>query len=255
MKKIKIISKIAEIYHHRHHFCNIPYIMKQEKHIIDSITPTFFELKNCVTLHIIYIMYCIMKQKLPIESHPFPPFLPDGARVLMLGTFPPKPNRWAMEFFYPNKTNDMWKIMGHIFYADRFKFYNAEQRTYRLQEIKAFLTEQHIALYDTANRVRRLKDNASDKFLEIVETIDLKAFFATCPTLEAVVTAGEKATGVIASMANVEVPKMGEMVECEYAGYRFKLFRMPSSSRAYPLALEKKAEAYCKMFRQLGYEI
>ena len=190
MKKIKIISKIAEIYRHRHHFCNIQYIMKQEKHIIDSTTPTFFELKNCVTLHIIYIMHCTMKQNLPIESHPFPPFLPDGARVLMLGTFPPKPNRWAMEFFYPNKTNDMWKIMGHIFYADRFKFYNAEQRTYRLQEIKAFLTEQHIALYDTANRVRRLKDNASDKFLEIVETIDLKAFFATCPTLEAVVTAG-----------------------------------------------------------------
>ena len=28
--------------------------MKQEKHIIDSITPTFFELKNCVTVHIIY---------------------------------------------------------------------------------------------------------------------------------------------------------------------------------------------------------
>lgn len=70
----------------------------------------------------------------------------------------------------------MWKIMGHIFYADRFKFYNAEQRSYRLEEIKAFLTEQHIALYDTATRVRRLKDNASDKFLEIVETIDLEAF-------------------------------------------------------------------------------
>ena len=107
MKKIKIISKIAEIYHHRHHFWNIPYIMKQEKHIIDSTTHTFFELKNCVTLHIIYIIHCTMKQNLPIESHPFPPFLPDGARVLMLGTFPPKPNRWAMEFFYPNKTNDM----------------------------------------------------------------------------------------------------------------------------------------------------
>lgn len=42
MKKIKIISKIAEIYHHRHHFWNIPYIMKQEKHIIDSINPHFF---------------------------------------------------------------------------------------------------------------------------------------------------------------------------------------------------------------------
>ena len=57
MKKIKIISKIAEIYRHRHHFCNIQYIMKQEKNIIDSINPTFFELKNCVTLHIIYIIF------------------------------------------------------------------------------------------------------------------------------------------------------------------------------------------------------
>ncbi len=42
MKKIKIISKIVEIYRPRHHFWNIPYIMKQEKHIIDSINPHFF---------------------------------------------------------------------------------------------------------------------------------------------------------------------------------------------------------------------
>lgn len=196
-----------------------------------------------------------MKQNIPIETHPFPPFLPEGAQVLMLGTFPPKPNRWAMEFFYPNKTNDMWKIMGHIFYADRYKFFDAVSKTYRLEELKAFLEEKHIALYDTATRVRRLKDNASDKFLEIVETIDLKAFFKACPTLKAVVTAGEKATGVIAEMANVETPRMGEMVECEFVGHRFKLFRMPSSSRAYPLALEKKAEAYEAMFRELGYEI
>lgn len=196
-----------------------------------------------------------MKQNIPIETHPFPPFLPEGAQVLMLGTFPPKPNRWAMEFFYPNKTNDMWKIMGHIFYADRYKFFDAVSKTYRLEELKAFLEEKHIALYDTATRVRRLKDNASDKFLEIVETIDLKAFLKVCPTLKAVVTAGEKATGVIAEMANVETPRMGEMVECEFAGHRYKLFRMPSSSRAYPLALEKKAEAYEAMFRELGYEI
>lgn len=198
---------------------------------------------------------CVMEQELPIESHPFPPFLPKGAKVLMLGTFPPKPNRWAMEFFYPNKTNDMWKIMGHIFYADPFRFYDAEQKTYRLDDIKAFLTRWHIALYDTATRVRRLKDNASDKFLDIVTTIDLGAFFAACPTIEAVVTAGEKATGVIAQKAGVQPPKMGTAVACEYAGHAFTLWRMPSSSRAFPLALEKKAEFYFKMFCDLGYDI
>lgn len=196
-----------------------------------------------------------MSRHIPIESHPFPPFLPEGAKVLMLGTFPPKPNRWAMEFFYPNKTNDMWKIMGLIFYADRNRFYDAERKTYRLEEIKAFLTKRRIALYDTATRVRRLKDNASDKYLDIVAAIDLRAFFAARPTIEAVVTAGEKATGVIAQMADVEPPKMGTVVQCECGGHAFKLWRMPSSSRAYPLALEKKAEAYFKMFCELGYDI
>ena len=49
-----------------------------------------------------------------IERHPFPPFVPRNAKVLILGTFPPKPVRWSMEFYYPNKTNDFWRIMGLI---------------------------------------------------------------------------------------------------------------------------------------------
>ncbi|MBZ0474890.1 hypothetical protein AST19_18975 [Acinetobacter baumannii] len=31
------------------------------------------------------------------------------------------------------------------------------------------------------------------------------------------------------------------------------LYRLPSSSRAYPLALEKKAEAYQKFFKEIGF--
>ena len=46
----------------------------------------------------------------PIESHPLSPFLPEGARMLMLGSFPPKQERWSMDFFYPNWINDMWRI-------------------------------------------------------------------------------------------------------------------------------------------------
>ena len=175
--------------------------------------------------------------------------------MLMLGTFPPKPERWSMEFYYPNKINDMWRIMGLIFYGDKNRFWLEQEKRFDLPSLKSFLTQQRIALYDTAMRVRRLKDNASDKFLEIVETIDLDRFFALRPTIKAIVTAGEKATGVIAEKAGVEVPKTGERVDCEYHGQPFALYRMPSSSRAYPLALEKKAEAYGAMFRALGYEV
>lgn len=44
-----------------------------------------------------------MTTNIPIEYHPLEPFLPDGAQVLMLGSFPPKRERWSMEFFYPNR--------------------------------------------------------------------------------------------------------------------------------------------------------
>ena len=190
-----------------------------------------------------------------IESHPFEPFLPQEAVVLMLGTFPPKRERWSMEFYFPNKINDMWRIMGIIFYADKNHFWIEEEKRFDLPLIKKFLTEHKIALFDTAKRVRRLKDNASDKFLDIVETINLDEFFEARPTIRAIVTAGEKATGVIAEKAEVTLPKTGEVVSCTYHGHHFDLYRMPSSSRAYPLALEKKADAYRGMFRRLGYEV
>lgn len=190
-----------------------------------------------------------------VEIHPFEPFVPEGAVVLMLGTFPPKPERWSMEFYYPNKINDMWRIMGLIFYGDKNHFWIETEKRFDLHKLKVFLTEKKIALYDTATRVRRLKDNASDKFLDIVETIDLNKFFKRCPTLRAIVTAGEKATGVIAEKAGLEVPKTGEVVHCVCYGHEFALYRMPSSSRAYPLSLDKKADAYRNMFRGLGYEV
>ena len=190
-----------------------------------------------------------------IESHPFEPFLPQEAVVLMLGTFPPKRERWSMEFYFPNKINDMWRIMGIIFYADKNHFWIEEEKRFDLPLIKKFLTEHKIALFDTAKRVRRLKDNASDKFLDIVESINLDEFFEARPTIRAIVTAGEKATGVIAEKAEVTLPKTGEVVSCTYHGHHFDLYRMPSSSRAYPLALEKKADAYRAMFRRLGYEV
>jgi G:T/U-mismatch repair DNA glycosylase len=54
-----------------------------------------------------------------IERHPWPPFIPAGARYLFLGTFPPQEHRWSMPFFYPNRTNDFWRIMGLIFLGNR----------------------------------------------------------------------------------------------------------------------------------------
>lgn len=157
-----------------------------------------------------------------------------------------------MEFFYPNKINDMWRIMGMIFYGDRDHFWDGEAKRFNLPDIKDFLDNRGIALWDTAMAARRLKDNASDKFLEIVERIDLLGLLDAHPTIGAVVTAGEKATGIIADMAGVDLPPIGHPVTCRLGSHEFTLWRMPSSSRAYPLALEKKADAYRAMLQATG---
>lgn len=188
-------------------------------------------------------------EDIELEHHPWPPFIPEGARLLIMGTFPPPPKRWVMDFYYPNPTNDFWQIMGLIFCHDRHALYNPSTRRYDLEAIKSLLAEHHIAMSDTGRTVRRLRGNASDKFLEIVEPIELDGLLARMPGCRAVATTGEKAAGVIAQLTATAIPRIGEYVTTP-AG--LEIWRMPSTSRAYPLALELKAEAYARMFAHLG---
>ena len=184
-----------------------------------------------------------------IETHPWEPFVPGGAKVLFMGTFPPGSHRWSMDFFYPNRTNDFWFMMGLLFFGDKDALYDREARTFRLDEIKKLLTDKGIAMGDTGYRVRRLKGNASDKFLEIVEPVHLDELLGRMPLCRHIATTGEKAAGVLASLTSTEVPKMGEHVTTADG---LTIWRMPSTSRAYPLALEKKAEYYRRLFEAAG---
>lgn len=192
-----------------------------------------------------------------IEKHPLKPFLPDRARVLMLGSFPPPRERWSMDFFYPNYINDMWRVMGLVFFNDRLHFVDEVNKTFRLENIVSFLNEKGIALYDTATAVRRLKDNASDKFLEIVEPTDITGMILRTPTLQAVVTTGQKATDTLleslsSSVGSISAPAVGGSTPFIYNARVIRFYRMPSTSRAYPLSLDKKTEKYAVMFRELG---
>jgi hypothetical protein len=45
---------------------------------------------------------------------------------------------------------------------------------------------------------------------------------------------------------------MGGMSTLHICGREYRFWRMPSTSRAYPLAMEKKAEFYMNMFREEG---
>ena len=197
------------------------------------------------------------KSNQKIERHPFTPFLPDGCKVLMCGTFPPKQEKWSMDFFYPNFQNDMWRIFGLIFFDDKNHFFNKEEKKVDKEGIKKMLSENKIGVGETATEIIRTKDNASDKFLEIVTPVNLSKLFKNAPSLEIIVTTGEKAASIIASLTETEIPKMGEHIKCtaileDGSTKEFLHWRCPSTSRAYPMPLEKKAGFYSEMLKFAG---
>ena len=187
-----------------------------------------------------------------IEQHPLEPFLPSNASVLMLGSFPPQRKRWSMDFFYPNLQNDMWRIFGYIFFNDREYFLTENKKAFNKTLLEAFLKEKGIALYDTASSVIRLQDNASDKFLEVVEPTDIGLLLKQIPQCKAIITTGQKATDLVCEYFSVKQPAIGNKTEINYLDRQLFLYRMPSSSRAYPLKLEKKSERYAQAFNDLN---
>ena len=191
-----------------------------------------------------------------VEYHPLRPFLPERAKVLFLGSFPPQRKRWCMDFYYPNFINDHWRIEGQIFFGDKNHFVDLEAKRFRIDEIVAFCEEKGLAFFDTSTAIRRLQDNASDKFLEVVEPTDIPALLKRLPHLRAIVTTGEKATETICrTMGMAETPKVNTYVRVSNTngtnmtnGGGLLLYRLPSSSRAYPLSFDKKVEAYRRFF-------
>ncbi|MDR3243902.1 MAG: uracil-DNA glycosylase family protein [Elusimicrobiota bacterium] len=192
-----------------------------------------------------------MKQS--IEKHPLGFFLPKNAEVLILGSFPPKKERWSMDFYYPNFQNDMWRIFGLVFFNDKNYFINEAKNGFDKGIVEPFCKRKGIAIGDSAIEIIRLKDNASDKFLQVVKAIDIEKTLKKLPKCRAIVSTGQKSMETLLSVCSVKEPKIASWSPFSILGRTIKLFRMPSSSRAYPLSLEKKALIYKKMFQNLNF--
>ena len=153
----------------------------------------------------------------PVESHPFPPLLPPEARVLLMGTFPPRPEKHAMDFHYPNFNNDLWRVMGAVFFNDPAHFI------------------------------------AADRFLQVVEAVDLAAVLARLPHCQYLGLTSGKAVEILLEQqgGGLKMPKTNETIAFPFAGRDLMLTRLPSTSRAYPLALAAKIAAYRDFFQRV----
>lgn len=193
-----------------------------------------------------------MNYSRPIERHPLGFFLPEKAKLLMLGSFPPKRERWSMEFYYPNIQNDMWRIVGSIFFGNKNHFLTSGGKAFDAGKIKTFCREKGIALGDTAVEIIRLQDNASDKFLEVVTPFDPNDILTRLPECRTVTVTGQKAMDTLLGVLAAKEPEVGHYTEFFFRNRPVRLFRMPSTSRAYPKPLEEKAAIYRRMFLAAG---
>ena len=95
-----------------------------------------------------------------------------------------------MDFFYPNFNNDFWHVMGLVHFGDAQHFVNPAGKRFDYEAVVDFCRAAGLAFFDTASQVRRLKDNASDAFLEVLQPTDVGALLARLPRCRTIVTTG-----------------------------------------------------------------
>ncbi len=187
-----------------------------------------------------------------MEKHLLEPFVPQNMKVLMLGSFPPKKEKWTMDFYYPNFQNDMWRIFGLAFFDDKEYFLDYSQKKFDQQKIMEFLISKNIGVSDSAQAVIRLKDNASDKDLQVVDILDFENILSKNPTCDTLISTGEKSADIIREYFELEEsPKIGECIEFSHKDKTVYWYRVPSSSRAYPKSIEYKSEIYSAVFKNI----
>ena len=95
------------------------------------------------------------------QTHPFDPVFDKNSRILILGSFPSVKSR-EINFFYGHPQNRFWKVLSRL-------LNETEPKT--VDEKKAFLLRNHIALWDTIASCEI--ENSADSTIENVKPNDI----------------------------------------------------------------------------------
>lgn len=109
------------------------------------------------------------------HTHPYPPFIPDHATKLIVGTLPPprfttrnlKPE--DVDFNYGSRDGQLWRILNQIFEAG-FSFENSKEA---IEQRRQFLKNQSIGICDMVACAYREKIDASDLGIKAYELRNL----------------------------------------------------------------------------------
>jgi G:T/U-mismatch repair DNA glycosylase len=117
------------------------------------------------------------------EIHPWNWYLPKGAKILIIGTFPPTIRNWSFNFFYPNKNNYFWKILAKIAGRELQYFSGPEA----VKERKELLQLLETGVSDMGKIIYRKAGNSLDQNLEIIEYMDIIRLLQENPSLRKII--------------------------------------------------------------------
>ena len=112
--------------------------------------------------------------------HPIPPVFDTDSRILILGSFPSVKSRESC-FFYGHPQNRFWKLLARL---------RKEDIPSSVEEKKAFLLRNHIAVWDTIHSCSI--EGSSDSSIRNVKANDIGGLLAQT-SIRAVFANGDKA--------------------------------------------------------------
>ena len=126
------------------------------------------------------------------HKHPYPPFIPENATKLIVGTLPPprftqrELKEDDVDFCYGSRDGQLWTILNKIFDLN-LKFENTQEA---VQQRKDFLIERGIGICDVVESSRREKIDASDLGMQKVELRDMIAILRENPKINTLLFTG-----------------------------------------------------------------
>lgn len=124
--------------------------------------------------------------------HPYPPFIPENATKLIVGTLPPprfttgELKEGDVDFCYGSRDGQLWPILDKIFGLD-LKF---ETTAEAIEQREHFLIKRGIGICDMVASAKRDKVDASDIGMLEVELRDLIAVLQQNPKIETLLFTG-----------------------------------------------------------------
>lgn len=127
-----------------------------------------------------------------IHKHPYPPFIPENTKKLIVGTLPPprfykgQLKNGDVDFCYGSIDGMLWKILDAIFKLE-LKFETTDDA---IKQRKDFLKSRNIGICDIVASCKREKIDASDLGMSAIILRDLFSYLEKAPAVTTLLLTG-----------------------------------------------------------------